>query len=150
MIQRKQSLWLVLVAILAALTFVFPFFTGIRTTVAEGLTDVNSTADILSGGELYALSNIVLMLVTAAIAILALVSIFMYKNRTQQRTLCFVNLILSFGLIFLYFYYKSNKYSGGTIALTSVFTFLIPVFIVLAIRGINNDIKLLKSVDRLR
>ena len=150
MIQRKQSLWLLIVALLAALTFIFPFFTGIRNKVAEGLTDINTPTDVLSGGELYALSNIILMLVTAAVAILALVTIFLYKNRSQQRILCFINLILSFGLITLYFYYKSEKYAGGNIALTSIFTFLIPVFLVLAIRGINSDISLLKSVDRLR
>lgn len=147
MIQRKQTLWLLIVAILACLTFAFPFFTGISQKLYDGLVD---TAPQNSITELNALSNIVLLLVTASITIITLISIFLYKNRKQQRVLCFITLILSFGLIFLYFYYKSQKYAGGNIALTSVFTFLIPVFIVLAIRGINKDIYLLKSVDRLR
>lgn len=148
MIQRIQTLWLLIVAILGALTFQLPFLKGVSQAVEQGITDVATIPLAISG--LYALSNIVLLLVTAAIVILALVCIFLYKNRSMQRNLCFINLVLSFLLIGLYFYYKEKQFVSGTLTIYSIITFFIPVFIVLAIRGINTDISLLKSVDRLR
>lgn len=148
MIQRIQTLWLLIVAILGALTFQFPFLKGVSKAVEQGITDAATIPLAISG--LYALSNIVLLLVTAAIIVLALVCIFLYKNRGRQRSLCFLNLALSFLLIGLYFYYKENQFVSGTLTIYSIILFFIPVFIVLAIRGINTDISLLKSVDRLR
>ena len=150
MIQRKQTLWLLLTLVFAAFTFRFPFFTGIGNDMNQGITDISTTPELLNAGKLYGMSNLVLLLVTAAIMVIAAVSIFLYKDRKKQLMLYYVNLALSFVLIFLYFYYRSSEYIGGTIAIYSVFTFLIPVFIILAIRGINTDINLLKSVDRLR
>lgn len=147
MIQRIQTLWLLLVAILASLTFTFPFFTGITQKLFDGLVDVVPQNSI---NKLNGLSNIVLLLVTVAIVILALISIFLYKNRKRQRVITFINLVISFGLIALYFYYRYVKYAGGSLALTSLFAFLIPIGLILALRGINTDIELLRSVDRLR
>ncbi|MCU7695136.1 DUF4293 domain-containing protein [Haoranjiania flava] len=150
MIQRIQTLWMLIVALLAGLTFQFPFFTGISNEANQGITDVATTAALITSGKLYALSNMALLLVTAAIMVLALVTVFLYKDRKKQLLLCYINLVLSFGLIGLYFYYRNTEFVSGTIAIYSIITFLIPVFVVLAIRGINKDISLLKSVDRLR
>ncbi|HRI20814.1 MAG TPA: DUF4293 family protein, partial [Panacibacter sp.] len=60
-----------------------------------------------------------------------------------------VTLLLSAGIIALYFSAMDN-YLEGRIDLTSVFAFAVPVFLLLAARGIYKDEKLVKSADRLR
>ena len=88
MIQRIQTLWMLIVALLAGLTFQFPFFTGISNEANQGITDVATTAALITSGKLYALSNMALLLVTAAIMVLALVTVFLYKDRKKQLLLC--------------------------------------------------------------
>ena len=142
MIQRIQSFWLLVVVILAALSLKFAFYVGSYLKVAP-----------IEQIQLTGLGpSVLIMAATIVIMVVALIAIFMYKNRKQQLLLSTVNFLLSLALI--YFYYQeiqTNFVDGsGTLALTSVFVFLIPIFEFLAIRGITRDIKLLKSADRLR
>lgn len=135
MIQRIQSLWLFLAAVCAFLTFVFPFY-NLNTIVVS------------DSDEFTAKSEIVLTILTSILGASCLFLIFLYKNRKLQMRLSFAALLLSLVNIWLYFYYKNDTVSG--ISLFSIFTFFVPVFLLLAIRGIYNDIKLIKSLDRIR
>jgi hypothetical protein len=143
MIQRIQSLWLLLVVILAALSLKFSFYVG--TWLSDG---IQHPQIVLNGHS----PSIMVFVVTIVLMVVALISIFMYKNRRQQLMLTVITLLLTIAL--LYFYYQeihSNFLVGsGTIALTSVFVFALPIVTVMALRGINRDIRLLKSADRLR
>lgn len=138
MIQRKQTLWLLLAAIAAFLTLIFPFFTGNKM--------VNN---IKTYYELNARFNILLLITTLIVAIACVVIIFLYKDRSKQMMIATATLIASFIIIALYFWQK-QIFVDGAISLTSILTFIVPVFIYLAIRGIYADEKLIKSVDRLR
>lgn len=142
MIQRIQSLWLLVAAILAILTFKFPFYTG---TWLQGATQHPQLSFVA-----YTPSVLVLVATTITI-VLSLVTIFMYKSRKQQLLLTVLNLLVSLMLIYLYYNeIKTHFLSGGTLAFWSIFTFAIPVFLVLAMNGIRKDMRLLKSADRLR
>jgi len=135
MIQRSQTLWLLLAAVCTFLTFIFPFYNLNAILVSES-------------NEFTAKSKIALTILTSVLGALCLFLIFLYKNRKLQLRLSFVALLLSLINIYLYFSYKDESVSG--VSLFSVFTFLIPIFILMAIRGIYRDIKLIKSLDRIR
>jgi hypothetical protein len=135
MIQRSQTLWLLLAAVCTFLTFIFPFYNLNAILVSES-------------NEFTAKSKISITILSSVLGALCLFLIFLYKNRKLQLRLSFLALLLSLINIYLYFSYKDESVSG--VSLFSIFTFLIPIFILMAIRGIYRDIKLIKSLDRIR
>jgi len=139
MIQRFQSLWLLLAAIFAFFTFKLPFYSGSKTIKAIRQPDV----------RLDAASQIWIMILTGLVIILCFIAIFLYKNRKRQLTLTVINCILSVVLIVVYFL-EIQKFETGIISLSCLFTLAIPIFLFLAARGIWRDEKLIKSLDRLR
>ena len=136
MIQRIQTLWLLLAAACAFAGFKFPYYSG---TNAKGLSPY----------ELNATENILLMLITALVGSLALIIIFLFKKRTLQLRLCVLGILLEAVLIFLY-YRETTTFTQGTYSLTSILHSVIVLAFVLAARGINKDSKILKESDRLR
>lgn len=139
MIQRKQTLWLSLSLICAALTFKFPFYNG---TIAAGAVGVE-------GADLTATDNLWLMMLAGIIAVIALAAIFLYNNRKLQLQLTFAGLLLSVGLIALFYYYTLSFASGG-IALTAVINLGTIAGFFFAMKGIRNDQKLIRDLNRLR
>ncbi|ANH82320.1 hypothetical protein A8C56_16340 [Niabella ginsenosidivorans] len=140
MIQRKQTLWLLLSLICAVLTFKLPFYNGTVINGTEGVT----------GAEITATDNIWLLLLTSAIALLSIVDIFLYKNRKLQLRLAFIGLLAAVGLIALYVSYIKNFQPGGRISLTALLTFGILVGFFFALKGIRRDQKLVRDLNRLR
>ena len=139
MIQRQQSLWLLLAATCSVLSFFFPFFGGAEQN-ATGTSGMMST---LNAG-----SSFFLIILTGASVLLSLVTIFLYKDRKLQFRLALTGLVISVLIVILFF--SEIKMLPGVIALSSVFVFLVPVFYFLAIRGIRKDEKLIKSLNKLR
>jgi hypothetical protein len=139
MIQRLQTIWLLLAATAAFLTFRFSFYSG----------NVVTENDIRIFEPLNATSNLVVMILTAILGGTSLIAVFLFKHRKLQMRLCIVNLLISLFNFFLYFR-DIKKYAEGNFDLTSLFVFIIPLFLILAFRGIYKDEKLLKSLDRLR
>lgn len=136
MIQRIQSLWLLLASTCAFASFKFPFYSG---TNQKGIPDyqLNST------------ENFLLIIVTAVVATLALFLIFLFKKRTLQLRLCVSGILLEALLIFLY-YMEVQKFSTGTFSLTAILHSIIVFAFFMAARAINKDEKLIKESDRLR
>jgi lipopolysaccharide export LptBFGC system permease protein LptF len=97
------------------------------------------------------MSNWLILGVTIVMALLALISIFLYKNRPVQMRVALAGLVCSVGLIFLYYRETRQFLSGqGTLDLTALVVMVIPFLFFLAIRGIYKDEHLVKSVNRLR
>ncbi|HEY0750423.1 MAG TPA: DUF4293 domain-containing protein, partial [Chitinophagaceae bacterium] len=138
MLQRIQSIWLLLAAIFSAVTFRFPFYTG------DWLKD-----EIQSPIDLNAQTTIWLTVLTVLTGVIAFVIIFLYDNRKLQLKLCYLGMFVNVMLLVLYFMEVGN-FSGGTIALWCIFHFAILGCYILAARAIYNDEKLIKSMDRLR
>src|SRR5215510_5369648 len=136
MIQRIQSVWLLLASVCAFLTMKFPFyFVG---------TNPNVTSD-----QFNATTNMILLILTSILGALCLFTIFIFKQRKLQIWLTILAIVISLLNIFLYFNYK-KEYAGGGLALTSVLAFAIPLFLFFAVQGIYRDQKLVRSMDRLR
>lgn len=136
MIQRIQSLWLLLASACAFASYKFPFYSG---TNLKGIPDY----------QLNATENFLLIILTAIIATLSLFTIFLFKKRTLQLRLCVLGILLDAILIFLY-YREVQHFSGGTYSLTAILHSIIVLAFFLAARAINQDAKLLKESDRLR
>jgi len=136
MIQRIQTLYLILAAIISSIA---PFF-------------MNTWSSIF-GNEIYGTYEIPLSIAFYGIGALALVAMFLFKNRQNQFVLNRLNIILNLFLLG-FFVYRLLNLSGETSVsekgigmLTPIFSI---VFLALANRAIKKDEDLVKSVDRLR
>lgn len=138
MIQRQQSLWLLLAAVASFLSFRFPFYTG-------NILENNTTGFAeLEGG-----SNLFLLIVTGLSILISVIAIFMYKDRKTQLKLAIGGVILSIIMLVLYFV-EIKKFEKGNFALTAIFVLAILIGYIMAARGIWKDEKLVKSLDKLR
>jgi drug/metabolite transporter (DMT)-like permease len=136
MIQRIQTLWLLLASICAFASVKLPFYFG--SLEVPGPTITITPYD-----------HFMLLVFVIATALMGLVSIFLFSNRSLQIKMCIVGLVLSLANLMHYFLFMKNFKTGG-LSLYSILSFLVPVFFILAIRSIYKDQKLLKSLDRLR
>ena len=136
MIQRIQSIWLLLAAACAFAGFKFSFFSGNK---------LNDT--VLQ--QLNASSTFLLMITTIAVGGLAFINIFLFKNRSLQVWLCVLGILLEALLVFLY-YRETTTFTQGNYSLTAILHGIILIAFVLAARAINKDSKMVKDSDRLR
>lgn len=136
MLQRFQSIWLLIASVLAFLTLKFSFYSG-------------SYIPDNQYHQLNATDNMLLMVSTIALGILALINIFLYKTRVIQLRLCITGILLEALIIFLYFR-EIKEFSKGDYAITAGFHVIIIIALILAARGINRDEKLIRDSDRLR
>ena len=136
MIQRIQTVYIILVALL---TGVLPFYLSLWTGI--------------EGNTVFAMDNSWVAVIFAASSVLALITIFLFKNRKNQFVFNRLNIILNLFLLG-FFVYRSLNLSGETSVSEKGIGMLIPVFsivfLVLANRAIKKDEDLVKSVDRLR
>lgn len=138
MIQRIQTIWLLLATICIFLTMHFPTYTG------------NSKDDIpyaILNGKYNALFTIF----TSGVGVAILITIFLFKNRKLQFRINLFTIFLLVGLL-IYYFFEANKFVGmgnlsfvGTTLHIATFTFLI-----LSLKGILADNKIIKDSDRLR
>ncbi|WP_046746044.1 DUF4293 domain-containing protein [Kordia zhangzhouensis] len=137
MIQRIQSIYMLLVAgICGGLTFVFSLYS------LENEVEVFAKDDPLYLG------------IFVASAALALITIFLYKNRKLQFVLNRFNILLHLILLGI-FVYRMLNLSGGIEKISEkgigvIIPIISIVLLVLANRAIKKDEDLVKSVDRLR
>lgn len=149
MIQRIQSLYLLLVAGLMVCMMSLPlgyFVLGERIDTLTSLSLVQA-----DGGIDYA--PWALFAVEFVVAVLALVSIFLFKKRSLQIRLSVFSALLLVGfyvtlLVFVWKFVESYDSFVPSWILTAPLVSI--VFEWLAIRAIGKDIMLVKAYDRLR
>jgi hypothetical protein len=142
MIQRIQTIWLLLAAAAAFLTLRFSFYSG-------NFLDTETNTKTIR--FLTAQSNVLLTILSSGVGLAALISIFLYKNRKKQSRIVLLALLVSIINIVLFFL-ESRKFiaNEGSYTFTAALAFAVPVFLILTLRGIRKDDKLVKSLDRLR
>jgi Ca2+/Na+ antiporter len=140
MIQRQQTLWLLLATVAAVFTFMFDFAIG-----HELLKNTSMTPD----KEIIAGSNFFTLLLTIASIGVSFVTIFMFKDRKLQMRLCLLGLVISIIIIVIYFL-EMKKLVSAKLLLSA----LLPVAVIagyfMAFKNIRKDEKLVKSLDKLR
>lgn len=140
MLQRIQSIWLLLAATMGALSLKFSFFSGNK---------LNAETKVKEWIEYTAAQGSLNAILTIAICVATLVCIFMYKDRKRQLLINLIILAVSLLNIFLYFN-ASSSFTESNTDLTALISLSIPVFLVLAAIGIYKDEQLVKTADRLR
>ena len=141
MIQRIQTLWLLLCSLCAALVLMVPVFAG---PGQDGLIKVFSIRENL----------LLLLIVTLSIA-MPFINIFLFKNRSLQKILIVNNMILAI-LTVVTEYFSIDKFkqqfgiAQGNWEMSAILPFFIILFLVFAFRGIRKDEKMLSEADRLR
>ena len=141
MIQRIQSIWLLIVALAAFATYTLTLYIG---KLADGSLRPFLLAD-----------NFLLVIIIIAIGSLAIVCIFLYKNRKLQFRLSVLGVIFSIGFLFMEYlkveeFKKTNNILTGSYQVGALLPVVMIIFFILAARGIYKDDKLVKSLDRLR
>jgi hypothetical protein len=153
MLQRKQTLWTLLAIICAALTFKFPFYSGNVKVGANGhvLLGVTAAPTIGFGSDSASAGSVLILIVTVIIIAGGLFNIFNFKARKKQLWITIGLLLLSLLNIFLFWYASQPPhFTEGNYSLGAVLPVAIPIFLILAARGIMKDEKLVKSAGRLR
>jgi hypothetical protein len=140
MIQRIQSIWLLLAAMLVCLTWKLPFYTGMS------ISDVQPTGITTLNGGFDWLTN----LLTIGSGVLALAAIFLFKNRTLQIRFTVVALLLQVLLVARYILIIRDNFQSGTVSLTAALIAISMVLLIQAIRSIRRDQQLLEETERLR
>jgi hypothetical protein len=138
MIQRQQSLWLLLSILSGFLSYGLPFYSGTRIAMEK------EVAANLNAGTTFPL-----MALTGISIILAVIALFLYKNRKTQFRLCVVGALLS-ALIIVFFFLEKKQFLSGSVSISAIFVFAMLIGFIMAARGIWKDQKLVKSLDKLR
>ena len=137
MIQRIQTIWLLLAAVCVFLTLKFSTYVG-------------TNKDLIPSSFLNGIATLPLIFVTLAVGILTLITLFLYKNRKLQLRLTILAVVLEAGLIFLYYKEIQTFIGKGTFSITAILHVAVIVFLIFAARGISSDNKLIKDSNRLR
>ena len=180
MIQRIQSFWLVLAACCMALCFMVPtaeYHATMESTGQEVEAALNLVAkdnpdmmnQILSGTDVVEYSQRAsgfktwpLTVLAIIIGGIALLCIFLYKNRVSQMRVAAIGFLLNVIYVFLLFFWAVDAYgkivgqSMGTSDLSVTWQagayapIAAIVFFILAHRGIKKDEQKVRAADRLR
>lgn len=157
MIQRIQTLYLMVITLLMVVTLIFPLvFIGVDGhQVTLSAFTISDTEGVLSYASAW------LGAVLAVATLLPFVTIFLYKNRQLQIRLCGVECVLLLGAVLLVgaFTYSvcNNIFADFDITWTNIairFPVILPlislVLTPLAMRAILRDELLVRSLDRIR
>ncbi|MEN8137742.1 MAG: DUF4293 domain-containing protein [Bacteroidota bacterium] len=136
MIQRIQTVYLLIVAILGGLGLYLPLWNNLENIEVKGF------------------ENIYILALFAIEIVLTLVTIFLFFNRKLQFVLVRINILINILLLGVFGYYTLN-FSGETVIVSEkgiglIVPFISIVFLFLANKAIRKDEELVKSVDRLR
>ncbi len=137
MIQRIQSVWLLLAATAMALAFKFSFYSGeklVSNTTTKSYFSVNAS------------TNFIGLISSIAFAALCFVAILFFKNRKMQMKLIALAIVL--GLANLYFlYHETTRFLSGTFSISAIFPVIAIGFAISAVHGVWKDEKKIKELN---
>ena len=147
-IQRIQSLYLLIAVILMV---VFAFFPALTFELADK-TVLYGALETGRAGNLHI--NPLLFTLITLISFLAIVDIFLYKNLQRQMTVCFVDIIIGLAMLIaigIQAFVVGNR-EGWTVSwqLYVLLPVLSIIFLMMAHKAMSRDKKKLRDADRLR
>ncbi|HBZ33768.1 MAG TPA: DUF4293 domain-containing protein [Bacteroidales bacterium] len=152
--QRIQTLYLAIVVVLSTLQIFLPV-AGVMDILNGEVYEyrlfhlINSTT-----GEVF-LDSYFLPLLPAIIAVIALVTIFLFNKRLLQIRLCVINLVLAlgyYGYLYYHLYVARENFEQASIyySMPASFQLINFVLLIMAIRAIGKDEALIRAMDRIR
>jgi hypothetical protein len=155
MLQRVQTIWLFLASAAIFSLFLFPYLQIYNVDGSFRALKITGVQESLGGQIVQSESFLALTIATVVIGLIPFFTIFLFKNRTLQIKLSYLAIVSILG--FSFWLVQTAKQALGAVTLQSenyglgvILPSLSVFFIVLALRGIRKDEKLIKSADRLR
>ena len=147
MIQRIQTVFLLVAELLVALLFFLKFA---DLSVNEEL--YTFTVNGIFNDDTMVFNGLPIMIFIGLILFLHLVIILMYKKRVLQIRMLVFTIILLLGLFGMFFYFTYAGFTGAQVAFKVPVAFPVIAVILdyLAIRAIGKDEALVRSLDRIR
>lgn len=148
MLQRVQTLWMILAAIAVFLTIKFSFYSG--TLAVE--SSVNGAVAVVTDTSYHVLKatdNFLILILTSALGTGIIINVFLFKHRSIQMRIILAAILAESLILFLYIR-ATNRYSQGNFNIWAVLHILVVVFLVFAAQGIYKDSKLIRDSNRLR
>lgn len=149
MLQRKQTLYLLLAVICTFVCSILP----IGHISPQGMGTDMMVYSLFIKGDCTSYSPWPLFAIMLCTYPLSLCAIFMYKRRKTQAKLCTATIAV-YIIWYAYYIYTTifvfGKMGAFHISFTSLLPILAIIFCILAKRGIIHDEKLIRSVDRIR
>ncbi len=149
MIQRIQSIYLFLAIIFTSLLWLEPFDFS-KNEIVEGLTPA------LADGEYNIYDNIFFQVLAGLGILTCFFAIFLYRNRKLQIKITQASLIINMLLLIISIgmFYQGIVSFNDTVKWSPSLGWFVPILsgvcIILAMKLIQKDEKLVKSMDRLR
>lgn len=155
MLQRIQTIWLFLASAAIFSLFLFPYLQIYNVDGSFKALKITGVQESLGGQIVQSESFLALTIATVVIGLIPIFAIFLFNNRTLQIKLSYLAIVSILG--FSFWLVQTAKQALGEVTLQSenyglgvILPSLGVFFIVLALRGIRKDEKLIKSADRLR
>lgn len=147
MIQRIQTMFILLAAMLIGLLFVLPF----AEIAMNGQLFLFDIRGIVRDGDLVE-NGIPVAAFIALILLLHVFAVFTYKRRILQIRILIFSILLMLGLFGLFFFFTYYSFDQAQISfkIAVVFPLVAIILDYLAIRNIGKDEALIRSIDRIR
>ena len=155
MIQRIQTLYLLIIVILSCFTL-FLSVAGLYNPgeTLKYIVDFKGVFLVKTTGNEFIENVWALTAISTIIPLITMVTIFLYKNRLLQIRLIIFNIVLMagfYGLLFIYLWITGEKlHADWFLEIVSAFPLVNIILSILAIRAIGKDIALIKSLNRIR
>jgi hypothetical protein len=140
MIQRIQSIWLLLAGLAATAMLKFPLWKGKLT---------NAEDKVLTGS-----SYLPIFLLVVFAGLVAFGAIFLFKDRKSQKALCILGILLSLFILVMEYIRAAGLQASasydGSWQISAALPIVMLVLFGMARSGVRRDEKMLKSLDKLR
>ncbi|HAQ20874.1 MAG TPA: DUF4293 domain-containing protein [Prolixibacteraceae bacterium] len=147
MIQRIQTVYLLISALLIGFLFLLPF----AEIAQDGMIYLFNYKGIVLDGTVKENGFSIAVLIGIILALHG-VAIQSFKNRIRQMRIIVFSILLMLGLFGLFFFFTSYTFSDAKISykISMVFPLIAIILDYLAIRAIGKDEALIRSIDRIR
>lgn len=161
MIQRIQTVYLLLALLLLGFLFLIPYASFSGSYGAASYTLLGGETNRADGLTIIDKPHLLLLILVGINIVGLLVAIFLFKNRKAQLALVYTSIfsmVSTLGILLFATYSQINVFKSSEISLhiniIKSVGFLIPVISIvlagLAAKGIKKDEELIRSADRIR
>jgi hypothetical protein len=155
MLQRVQTIWLFFASLAIFCLFMFPYLHVLNASGAAKALKVTGVYENINGQVVQTETFIPLIIATVILGLIPFSIIFFFNNRKRQIAICYANIVAILGYSFWLVQVAKQVFGDVTLkpdnyGIGVILPSLAILFIILALKGIRNDEKLIKSADRLR
>jgi hypothetical protein len=154
MLQRIQTLYLLIITALSVIVLFFPQAGMLSADLRQYEIGSLGVFHITNTGSEQIIGVLFLTVLEIIIPVMLLIIMFLYKKRILQIRLLFINIILMLGVYAMLFFYlitaAKTLQADWHLNIIAAFPLVNIVLSFLAIRAIGRDEALVKSLNRLR